>query len=246
VPFSSGASEEKLSRLIPEGFLTLSQAAQLVAMALYGGIPDRDAVRLLKESGDDVADGAALDEAIGAVWAAVDRDKLECFAVGPNGKGPLKLSADLSKAIPVLRSPRGGTLSFLRPRNPNFKAFADWFGQDLSNVSVVFRDAAITRLARKQLQARRRKQTTVGEGCKGRPSRQIEVKRTICDVVDRKKWSSTQSIKALTGEVNRLGEWMDPVSDETVQRALESLYMETKDRRLERLTRRVGHPRAAV
>ena len=57
-----------MSRLIPEGFLTLSQAAQLVAMALYGGIPDRDAVRLLKESGDDVADGAALDEAIGAVW----------------------------------------------------------------------------------------------------------------------------------------------------------------------------------
>ena len=84
-------------------------------MALYGGIPDRDAVRLLKESGDDVADGAALDEAIGAVWAAVDRDKLECFAVGPNGKGPLKLSADLSKAIPVLRSPPRGHIKLSAP-----------------------------------------------------------------------------------------------------------------------------------
>ena len=51
-------------------------------------------------------------------------------------------------------------------------------------------------------------------------------------------------VDLVTGEVNRLGEWMDPVSDETVQRALESLYMETKDRRFERLTR-VGHPRAA-
>ena len=143
-----------------------------------------------------------------------------------------------------LRSPRGGTLSFLRPSNPNFKAFIEWFGRDLTNVSIVFRETEITRLARKQLQARRRKRVAVGKGRTGRPSRQAQVKKVIEEVVGRKKWSSTQSIKALTGEVNRLGEWMDPVSDETVQRALESLYMETKDRRFERLTR-VGHPRAA-
>jgi len=137
-------------------------------------------------------------------------------------------------------------LSFLRPRNPNFKAIVEWFGPDLSNVSVMFREAEVTQMARKQLQARRRKQTTVGRGCKGRPSRQIEVKRAICDVVDRKKWSSTQSIKALTREVNRLGDWVDPVSDETIQRALDTLYSETKDRRFERLRRRVSHRKAAA
>jgi hypothetical protein len=184
------------------------------------------------------------DEAVCALWAAVESGKLQCFAVGPKGKGPLKLSADVVKGIPVLRSPRGGTLIFLRPRNPNFKAFIEWFGRDLTNVSIVFRETEITRLARKQLQARRRKRVAVGKGRTGRPSRQAQVKKVIEEVVGRKKWSSTQSIKALTGEVNRLGEWMDPVSDETVQRALESLYMETKDRRFERLTR-VGHPRAA-
>jgi hypothetical protein len=239
-----GAMEEVLSKLIPEGFLTLPQAANPLAVALYGGIADRDAVRLLRERGFDLGDGAALDEAVCALWAAVESGKLQCFAVGPKGKGPLKLSADVVKGIPVLRSPRGGTLSFLRPSNPNFKAFIEWFGRDLTNVSIVFRETEITRLARKQLQARRRKRVAVGKGRTGRPSRQAQVKKVIEEVVGRKKWSSTQSIKALTGEVNRLGEWMDPVSDETVQRALESLYMETKDRRFERLTR-VGHPRAA-
>jgi len=52
----------------------------------------------------------------------------------------------------------------------------------------------------------------------------------------------TQSIKALTQEVNRLGKRMDPVSDETVRRAVEAIYVETNDRRLERIPRRVSHP----
>jgi hypothetical protein len=138
--------EEVLSNLIPEGFLTLPQAANPLAVALYGGIADRDAVRLLRERGYDLADGAAFDEAVHVLWAAVERGKLQCFAVGPKGKGPLKLSAVVLQGIPVLLSPRGGTLAFLRPRNPHFKAFAEWFGPDLSNVSIVFREAEIARL----------------------------------------------------------------------------------------------------
>lgn len=238
--------EKVLSNLIPDGFLTLPQAADPLAVALYGGIPDRDAVRLLRERGYDLADGAAFDKAIRALWEAVDRGNLKAFAIGPKGKGLLSLPADVSKGIPILRSPRGGTLSFLRPRSPHFKAFVEWFGPDLSNVSVVFREAEIIRLARSLLQARRRKEATVGKGQRGRPSRQVGVKKVIREVVDRKKWSSTQSIKALTREVNRWGEWMDTVSDETVQRALETIYKETKDRRFERPARRVDHPKAAL
>lgn len=72
------------------------------------------------------------------------------------------------------------------------------------------------------------------------------VKATIREVIERKKWSSTQSLKALTQEVNRLGKWLDRVSDETVRRGLDSIYEETNDRRFERLSRRVGHPNAAL
>jgi len=177
-----------------------------------------------------------------SVWAAVDRGRVQALAIGPSGKGPLKLPAGLSEAIPVLRSPRGGNLSFLRPRSLTFKLFADWFGHDLRNVSIVFHETEIARLGRNQLRLRRRRQADVGKGRRGRPSRQVEIKATIREVIERKKWLPTQSIKALTQEVNRLGKRMDPVSDETVRRAVESIYVETNDRRLERIPRRVSHP----
>ena len=177
-----------------------------------------------------------------SVWAAVDRGRVQALAIGPSGKGPLKLPAGLSEAIPVLRSPRGGNLSFLRPRSLTFKLFADWFGHDLSNVSIVFHETEIARLGRNQLRLRRRRQADVGKGRRGRPSRQVEIKATIREVIERKKWLPTQSIKALTQEVNRLGKRMDPVSDETVRRAVEAIYVETNDRRLERIPRRVSHP----
>jgi hypothetical protein len=235
-----------MRHLLPEGFLTIRQAAERLAAAMYGGVPDRMVIASLRELGGDIADGAALDAAVAAVWAAVDRGSVQVLAIGPSGKGPLKLSAELSEAIPVLRSPRGSSLSFLRPGSPTFKLFADWFGYDLSNVSIVFRETEITRLARNRLRLRRRKEAHVGRGRRGRPSRQVEIKATIRQVIEGKKWSPTQSLKALTQEVNRLGKWMDPASDETVRRALESIYEETNDRRFERLPRRVGHSNATL
>jgi hypothetical protein len=235
-----------MRRLLHQEFLTIAQAAEGLSTAMSGGTPDRAIVTQLRNTGFDVGDGTALDDAIEALWAAVDSGSVQAYAIGPTGKGPLIVPAELSRAVPVLRSPRGGALSFLRPGNPNFKAFAEWFGCDLSNVSIVFREVEIMQLARNRLRARRRKQSTFGKHRSGRPSLQVGVKAVIREVVDRKKWSATESIKALTREVNRLGTWIKPVSDETVQRALESLHMETKDRRFERLARRVSRPKAAA
>jgi len=235
-----------MRHLLPQGFLIIAQAAERLSTATSGGAPDTAIITQLRKVGCDVADGTARDDALEALWAAVDRGKVQVFAIGPTGKGPLMISTELSRGVPLLRSPRGGTLGFLRPSSPNFKAFAEWFGPNLSNVSIVFREIEIMRLARDRLRARRRKQSTAGKRRSGRPSQQDGVKKVILQVVDRKTWSSTQSIKGLTRQVNRLGEWMDPVSDETVRRALESLYEETKDRRFERLPRRGGHPKAAA
>jgi hypothetical protein len=232
--------------LLPEGFLTIRQAAESLAAAMFGGVPDRTAITSLREIGGDVADGTALDAAVAALWAAVDRGSVQTFAIGPTGKGPLKLAAELSKAIPVLRSPRGGSLSFLRRRNPNFEVFAKWFGPDLSNVSIVFRETEITRLARNRLRLRRRKEANVGRGRSGRPSRQVEIKETIRQVIERKMWSPTQSIKNLAQYVNRLGKWPTPVSKDTVRRALDNLYEETKDRRFQRLRKQVGRSKIAA
>ncbi len=109
-----------------------------------------------------------------------------------------------------------------------------------------FRDVEIRRLARNRLQARRRKQSTVKKRRSGRPSRQGEIKKIISEAIDRKRWSTTASIKALTHEVNRLGTWFEPVSEDSVQRALSALSSESKDRRFERVVRRVSDPKAAA
>jgi len=65
-----------MSHLIPGGFLTMRQAADQLAIAMYSGEPDRPVATQQRELGNDVADGAAVVDAIGRIWAAVDRGKL--------------------------------------------------------------------------------------------------------------------------------------------------------------------------
>src|SRR5882757_9451772 len=148
-----------MSRLIPDGFLTIRQAAERLVVALYSGVPDRSVVKKVRELGLDVADGAALDHAVSEIWAAVDRRKLNLFLVGARRDAPLKFSAEMSKGIPLLRSPRGADFNFLRPANPLYPQFVEWFGSDLSTVTVVFREQEIEELARVLLRARRRRRT---------------------------------------------------------------------------------------
>jgi hypothetical protein len=137
-----------MTRLVPDGFLTIRQAAKKLAVAMYSGIPDRSIVEGFKELGIDVADGAANDEAFDEIWVAVDGGKIQTFVLGPGRVEALKLSAELSKSIPSLRNPRGADFNLLRPSNPLRKQFVVWFGSDLSMIAIVFRETQIDRLAR--------------------------------------------------------------------------------------------------
>jgi len=92
--------------LIPDGFLTMRQAAAKLAAAMYSGMPDRAIVQSVRELGLDVADGTALDDAVSEIWAAVDRGKLNLFLIGARREAPLKFPPELSKGIPLFRSPR--------------------------------------------------------------------------------------------------------------------------------------------
>jgi hypothetical protein len=225
-----------MSRLIPDGFLMIRQAAERLAVAMYAGQPDPDVVKKLRDEGEDGADGAAIADAIAELWKAVDQRKVQPFVVGPTGGVPLKLSAEMSKGIPVLRSPRGQDLCFLRPRNRHHKQFVEWFGPDLSTVSVVFREEEVTRLGRNLLAKRRRRMRPAGQKKTGRPP--LELTETISKLIDERRWSSSQSIKALTTEVNRRGKWKKPVSEDTVARVLDKLHETTADRRFERVRRK--------
>jgi hypothetical protein len=226
-----------MAHLIPDGFLTLKQAANKLAVALFAGVPDRSVIEQHKKSGFDVADGAAVEQAISEIWAALDRGKLGAFVVGPRHPSPLRISARMSEGIPLLRSLRGGDFSFLRPRNPYYGQFIERFGRDLTSVLVVLRASEVTSMARSLLGARRRRTPSVRTRNAGRPSRRGEVKREIRAVIDKRQWSPLQSLKALTKTVNVRARWLTPVSDETVARALHELHGETGDRRFERLRR---------
>jgi hypothetical protein len=231
-----------VTSLIPEGFLPIRKAAEKLASALYSGEPDRAIVAQYREREFDVADGDAIDHAISKIWSAVDRDKLHALVFSAARPEAVTLPSNLSRGIPLLRSPRGGNFTFLRPSNENFAEFSRRFGCDLSAVSVIFRETEINRLARALLRARRRKVSTAGTKKRGRPSRQCDVKPIIHEIIAQHKWSPTQSLKALTKEVNRRGKWLDDVSDETVDRALSEIHGETGDRRFERVRQVAGTP----
>jgi hypothetical protein len=226
-----------MGRLIPNGFLTIRQAADRFAVALYSGTADRPTIEQQRKSGFDVADGAAIEDAISKIWTAVDRGKLQAFVIGPGRRSPLKLSARMSAGIPLLRSPKGGDFTFLRPSNPHYSQFVQWFGRDLAKVAVVFQDADVSKAARSLLRARRRRTASAKARSAGRPSRMIELKRIIREIIDKRRWSPTQSLKALTRAANQHARCMTLVSDETVTRALDNLHSETGDRRFERLRR---------
>src|SRR5258708_10973212 len=121
-----------MSRLIPDGFLTVRQAAERLAVGMYSGVPDRAVVQEARELGLDVADGAALDDAVSEIWAAVDKSVLNLFLTGARRRAPVKCSSQMSQGIPLFRSPRGGDLSFLLPTNPYPRQFIRRLVRDLS------------------------------------------------------------------------------------------------------------------
>jgi hypothetical protein len=228
-----------MGRIVPDGFLTISDAVDELVVGMYSGVPDRPTVKELKERGYDAGDGEARNAAYEKLWESVDREKIESFLVGPKQQIPFKIPADMTWEIPLLRSPRGGDFTFLRPSKGRVhKQLTEWFGQDLSQVSVVFRQRRIERLARTRLQARRRKTATIKTRNIGRPPLQEGVKKLIREVVDKDRWSPQQSKKALTVHVNRLRPEREQVSQSTVSRALGDLYAETKDRRFQCLSRK--------
>jgi hypothetical protein len=71
-----------MSSVLPNGYLTMLEASELLTTAMYAGVPDLPTVRQLREDGLDVRDGRAMDRAIAEVWKAVDGGTLRALAIG--------------------------------------------------------------------------------------------------------------------------------------------------------------------
>jgi hypothetical protein len=228
-----------MSVVLPNGYLTILQAAEVLSTAMYAGELDLPIVRQLRKGGLGVKDGKATDEAIAEIWKAVDKGTLRAQAVGGRPRRIVKLDPELTKSIPTLRSPRGRGFTSLRQSNPAYHQLASWFGPDLHAAVLAFRETEVQKLARRLMRARRITQKADGrKSARGRPSHMAVVQPVISNLVAKRKWNATMGMKALTREVNRAGKWPQDVSQETVTRALDLLHEQTKDRRYERVRHR--------
>jgi hypothetical protein len=228
-----------MTAVLPNGYLTILQAAEVLSTAMYAGVPDLPVVSHLRKQGLDVKDGRAMDRAIAELWKAVDAGAVRAMVIGGRPRRILRLDPELTKSIPTLRSPRGRGFTSLRQSNPAYHQLASWFGPLVHTAVLTFRETEVQKLARRLMRARRIAQKADSQkNSRGRPSRMAIVKPVISDLVAKRKWNPIMGMKALTREVNRAGTWSPDVSQDTVTRTLDLLYEQTSDRRFERLRHR--------
>jgi hypothetical protein len=218
--------------VLPNGYLTLLEAADVLSEAIYVGVPDPPDVIELRNAGFEIGSGSERDRAIAEIWKGVDKSTLRASAIGGRPRRIVRLDAKLTQNIPALRSPRGRGFTSLRQSNPAYNQLASWFGELLHTAVLAFRETDVQKLARRLMRARRTAQKA--GGLRGRRSFLPEVQNVIADLVDQQKWNATMSIKALATGVNRTDKLRHKVSDSTVVRALDQLCEQTKDRRFDR------------
>jgi hypothetical protein len=205
-----------VTNVLSIGYVTILQAAEMLQPSMFAGIPDQAAVTKLRQIGVNARDGLATDRAIAEIWNAVDSGAVRAMLVGGRPRRIVRLDPAITKQIPILRSPRGRGFTFLRPSNPAFHQLAGWFGPGLSNITLAFREAEIQKLARRMRRTRRR--LSVSDSTKrrvGRPSRQAAVEPVIRELVESEKWNPLMGLKALARAVNRRGNWVKTVSEDT-------------------------------
>jgi hypothetical protein len=113
-----------MTEMLPNGFLTILQAADVLLPAMYGGLPDQPLVTQLRDQGLGVRDGAARSQAVKKIWEAVDSDRLTAFAIG--GHEVIRLPD--TKGIPALRSASGRGFTLLRPQTQFTASWPDILG----------------------------------------------------------------------------------------------------------------------
>jgi hypothetical protein len=137
-----------MTQIIPIGYVTIDEAAEMIAKSLFMGTKEREIVAELRQTGLDVGDGAALDSAIAEIWRAADPGKLRVVGIGGNPREIVKLDPEDLKQIPLLRRPRGRGFHFLRPTHRLYPQLTGWFGPRLMDVVVAFRQNEVARVKR--------------------------------------------------------------------------------------------------
>jgi hypothetical protein len=142
-----------MTSVLPIGYVTLLEAAEMLQPAMHAGIPDASRVTELRRRGLGVSDGPARDRAIVELWKAVDKNTLRAMVIGGSPRRIVRLDAHFTRSAPLLRSPRGRGLTFLRPSNPAFHELQKAFGGPFHSATLIFRATDVQKLARRLMRA---------------------------------------------------------------------------------------------
>jgi hypothetical protein len=227
-------------QVLPEGFLSLHEAAEIVEHALFAGKLESEAVRKLRASGLDVREREARAVSIQVLWKGVDEKRLNAFAL--LGAKIAQLKSEQTQGIPMLRNSSGGSFVYLRLNHPAHDGMFKWFGADLARASLAFKGEEVRKYAAHVLRSRRRIARTTGTK-RGRPGFGLALQTMIREMIERGEWNTAQSYKALASKLGRRLAPRVPVSERTVRRVLDELYQETKDRRFRRIKRERLQPK---
>ena len=151
------------------------------------------------------------------------------MAIGGQPGKVVRLPVAMTRAIPGIR--QVGSLTFLRSRNPHHSEVLAWFkARQMSAVALAFREGDVEKLrSNLRRRARRTAVAPIKSRNPGRPALQPVVRTCFIELIGSRKWHSTQSLKTQTHLVN--GVLRSTVSADTVTRALDQIYAETRDRR---------------
>src|SRR5712671_1622904 len=138
-----------MTSVLPIGYVTLLEAAEMLQPAMHAGIPDSSRVAELRQKGLEVSDGAARDRAIAELWKAVGKDSLRSWAIGGSPRRIVRLDAHFTRSVPLLRSPRGRGLTFLRPSKPAFHELSKAFGASFRSAALIFQASEVEKLGRR-------------------------------------------------------------------------------------------------
>jgi hypothetical protein len=200
----------------------------------------RDSVRrivdAMKSGRNSLDEPASTDEQIEmdarrVIWREVDQRRLSLM-VFARQKEPEGLSPEVTRDVPLLRS-KVLSLVYLRPAHPLYQEFVIRFGIGFPQLAIGFEIAEIERLERQV----RRASPRGSAKRRGRPSI-AGVQDAVRAVVDSKRWDISKSLKMLTREASK--HLKRPVSDDTVGRALDSMFEETGVTRYRRARRKPG------
>jgi hypothetical protein len=152
-----------MTTVLPIGYVTILEAAEMLQAAMHAGVPDLPIVTKLRQEGFEVNDGPARDRAIAELWKAVDKGSLRSMAIGGRPRRVVRLDAQFTRSVPALRSPRGRGFTLLRQSNAAYHELANWFGPSFHTATVAFRVTEIQKLARRLMRTRRTTQMISGQ-----------------------------------------------------------------------------------